>query len=344
VGRCDAKEECDGSSVDCPPDLREPSGTVCRDDEGICDVAEVCNGVSTICPADAFEPEGTACDDGVTCTVNDECVAGVCTGDSMTCSDGAVQASCNEECDDGNTTNDDGCDDACHLEPCKPTPDDTCTQPFVAGKASIKLKHDPAKEEKDSVLWKWSKGSLTDKLEFGDPVTGDDYWLCIYDDGALVSTTHVPFGGTCDGADCWSEKSNGFQRGKRQRVCLSHGSRALCDRIARPRARRSPRPSRAARAGLSDRRALLHAPHRWPRGSRCCGIVASAQYGLTRTVESMLRWSCDTRPGRSSRSWTCVTTHSRTPRGILTPAPSGGAGTSSTLHLVRLGPTLAATY
>ena len=42
-------------------------------------------------------------------------------------------------------------------------------------------------------------------------VSGDDYWLCIYDDGALVSTTHVPFGGMCDDADCWSEKPNGFQ-------------------------------------------------------------------------------------------------------------------------------------
>ena len=77
-------------------------------------------------------------------------------------------------------------------------------------KASLKIKNDTTKA-KYSVLWKWSNGSQTDKDEFGDPVTTDDYWLCIYDNNALVSTTRVPADGTCDGNPCWSAKTKGFQ-------------------------------------------------------------------------------------------------------------------------------------
>src|SRR5262249_35055121 len=35
-------------------------------------------------------------------------------------------------------------------------------------------------------------------------------WLCIYDNGVLRSTTQVPFGGTCDDKDCWTETRKGF--------------------------------------------------------------------------------------------------------------------------------------
>jgi len=128
----------------------------------------------------------------------------------MTCGDGTVQSGCNEDCDDGGLLNDDGCSDSCQFEPCKPTPDNTCKSPFVNMKASLKIKNDATKA-KYSLQWKWSNGSQTDKDEFGNPLTTDDYWLCMYDNNALVSTTRVPAGGTCDGDDCWSEKTKGFQ-------------------------------------------------------------------------------------------------------------------------------------
>jgi cysteine-rich repeat protein len=68
-----------------------------------------------------FEPTGNLCDDGNDCTVADECINGVCVGNSMTCSDGIVQVECGETCDDGNLVNGDGCDSHCHLETGAPT-------------------------------------------------------------------------------------------------------------------------------------------------------------------------------------------------------------------------------
>jgi cysteine-rich repeat protein len=168
--------------------------------------ADNCNELADSCN----DPDGTSCDDGASCTIDDQCTAGTCAGDSMTCGDGTVQAGCNEDCDDGGLVTDDGCDPSCRFEPCKPAPDDTCKEPFVHAKASVKLKNDDD-NTKDALQWKWNNGSDTDKDEFGDPLTTDDYWLCIYDAGALVSTTRVPFGGTCDGKPCWSDKSKGFK-------------------------------------------------------------------------------------------------------------------------------------
>jgi cysteine-rich repeat protein len=38
------------------------------------------------------------------CSVRDHCEAGVCVGELEACGDGVLQASCSEECDDGNRT------------------------------------------------------------------------------------------------------------------------------------------------------------------------------------------------------------------------------------------------
>ena len=239
AGECDVAEACDGTSPACPSDGFAPAttpcttdgnvctddqcdgagvcthpagnaGAVCRSDAGQCDVAELCDGSTPACPADGFAPDGTPCDDGAPCTIDDQCTAGACGGSSMTCGDGTVQAGCNEDCDDGGLVDDDGCDDTCHFEPCKPAPDATCKEPFVSGRASIRLRN-ADDDTKDSTQWKWNNGSQTDKVEFGDPVTADDYWLCIYGGGALLSTTRVPAGGTCGASPCWSEKATGFQ-------------------------------------------------------------------------------------------------------------------------------------
>jgi hypothetical protein len=56
------------------------SGAVCRAAVGSCDIAESCTGASTACPADQQQPNGTVCDDGNSCTANEACQAGACTG------------------------------------------------------------------------------------------------------------------------------------------------------------------------------------------------------------------------------------------------------------------------
>ena len=107
--KCTA-DTCDGNGV-CvsgPPVVCPPADPCYRD--GVCDPSYGC-GYSQ-------EPDGTACDDGIACTLNDQCIGGMCMGTAPTCSDGIVesQGGC-EQCDDGNTQHGDGCNASCRLEP-----------------------------------------------------------------------------------------------------------------------------------------------------------------------------------------------------------------------------------
>ena len=56
--------------------------------------------------------------------------------------------------------------------------------------------------------WTWGKGAATSKDEFGDPTSTDGYALCVYDAGALVSTS--PVIGSCPRKPCWTDKPTGF--------------------------------------------------------------------------------------------------------------------------------------
>lgn len=115
-----------------------------------------------------------------------------------------------EECDDGNVVPDDGCSAACTIEPCTASPAFGCLEPATAaGRLKISVKAaDPAKNQ---LQWKWGKGAATLKSDFGDPLVDEDYHLCIYDAGVLVSTTRIPAAGDCDGKPCWKETATGFQ-------------------------------------------------------------------------------------------------------------------------------------
>ena len=61
------------------------------------------------CPDPREEPDGTSCDDLDICTIEDECQGGICLVNPNSCGDGLLQESCGEECEDGNTADDDGC-------------------------------------------------------------------------------------------------------------------------------------------------------------------------------------------------------------------------------------------
>ncbi len=207
---CDPAETCTAiPGQPCPANVVAPAGATCRAATGTCDVAEQCSGTAgEACPADAFAPADTPCDrDANVCTI-DQCDGlGMCrfVEGSMTCGDGVLQASCGEECDDGNAIAGDGCSPTCLIEgplECSLAPRADCHEPFLAGKASLLVKTGtPA--TKNLLKWKWVKGERTTLPEYGDPRAATDYRLCLYDDSGLRLSATAPAAGTCAGKPCW---------------------------------------------------------------------------------------------------------------------------------------------
>jgi len=90
-------DQCDGSGGCAHP--AGNAGALCRPAAGPCDLAESCTGTSATCPPDVGQPDTAPCDDGLFCTVNDVCNAGVCHGEARDCSDAGDQ--CNTGTCDG---------------------------------------------------------------------------------------------------------------------------------------------------------------------------------------------------------------------------------------------------
>ena len=62
------------------------------------------------------------------------------------------------------------------------------------------------------MVWKWVKGAATARADFGDPLSGTDYALCVYDGNqSLVAHGCAPAGGTCGDRPCWRATSTGFK-------------------------------------------------------------------------------------------------------------------------------------
>jgi cysteine-rich repeat protein len=210
-GICDVAETCTGSSAQCPADQLRPSNIVCRAAIHDCDAAENCTGTSVACPADDVQPDGTPCNDQSTCTVNDTCTSGVCSGDFNLCGNGALNASCGEECDDGNLADGDGCDSSCRYElACAPAPLSGCKQPVSPAQATFQIK-DSFPNTKDKLSWTWKHGAITAKAEFGSPDTSTSFLLCVYDNGTLVSRARMPAGEICNNSPCWRETPDGWK-------------------------------------------------------------------------------------------------------------------------------------
>jgi cysteine-rich repeat protein len=84
-------------------------GGVCNDGSE-CTTGDVCT--TGVCLG---TPITGSCDDGDACTSGDVCSDGICVGDPL-CGNGAVDPSCDEECDDGNQVSVDGCSDVCRYD------------------------------------------------------------------------------------------------------------------------------------------------------------------------------------------------------------------------------------
>ncbi len=90
---------------------------------------------------------------------------------------------------------------------CSATPQTGCRQPTKAKKGRLVLK-DKAPDDRDRLVWKWSRGAATDIADFGDPLTTTDYALCVYDGSAETQPrleSRAPAGGDCPGRPCWIE-------------------------------------------------------------------------------------------------------------------------------------------
>lgn len=94
---------------------------------------------------------------------------------------------------------------------CAPTPRGDCRTSIAAGASSLSLR-DQSGETKDTLQWKWSRGSATAPADLGDPTTTTRYDLCLYDGAAnLVASAAAPAGGICAERPCWTLKSSGFR-------------------------------------------------------------------------------------------------------------------------------------
>lgn len=147
-GILESGEQCDGGICCANTCTFEESSTTCRLSNGPCDLLETCPGNSVDCPADTFKASTVKCRDQT-----DTCAATLCSGTNAACPDatcvrgmspplpstpppppqpsstptpaptpapspvcGNGKLEQGEECDDGNTTNGDGCAGSCKKE------------------------------------------------------------------------------------------------------------------------------------------------------------------------------------------------------------------------------------
>ncbi|MFN8544645.1 MAG: DNRLRE domain-containing protein [Candidatus Binatia bacterium] len=173
-----------------------------------CHLVGTCDTQTGLCP-NPDAPDGSGCDDGLICTYDDQCTAGVCGGTSASCGDGILQPACGEQCDPPGAD----CTPTCQYV-CGP-PRNDCKLPTVSAKAQFQLKNGTP-DSKDRFSWKWIKGAATTLADLGNPTASTDYLLCVYDQSANpqpIMTLHLPAGGTCGVVPCWKAlNGKGFKR------------------------------------------------------------------------------------------------------------------------------------
>jgi len=66
----------------------------------------------------------------------------------------------------------------------------------------------------DKLQWNWSKGAVTAKADFGQPLSTTGYLLCAYSGTNVALMASVPAAGACGGASaqpCWKDLPHGFR-------------------------------------------------------------------------------------------------------------------------------------
>jgi cysteine-rich repeat protein len=164
-----APESCDdGNLVD---------GDGCSGTCGI-EPCFVCTGEPSACSP---LPPATACDDGDPCSAASSCDATA-----------ACVATTPVDCDDGVPCTEDLCSpsfDGTYVCLHGTAYRDDCR---VAGASSLILADDDA-DDRDRLMWRWTKGASTTLAEFADPRATATYELCLYaPDTSLLAGALVP--------------------------------------------------------------------------------------------------------------------------------------------------------
>ena len=202
---CDATETCSSCAADCASCPAVCGDLSCTGDETCSTCAGDCGACTTPSCGDG------ACNGSETCSSCDtDC--GTCPP-ACVCGDSSFEFTCGEECDDGNSTNGDGCDQNCFIESCPAAPRSGCDEARQA-----KLQINEKRLGYESLKMQWKRiANETQASDFGDPVAGSTIVsLCLYgDEGNLVQRFEVARAGeSCAGKPCWKAKGN---RGYRYR-------------------------------------------------------------------------------------------------------------------------------
>jgi hypothetical protein len=137
---------------------------------------------------------------------------------------------------------------------CAAAPRIDCRRSLRADGGRLSLR-DGTPDTRDGLGWRWSRGPVTPKAEFGDPLATTDYRFCVYDGTSeLVLALAAPAGGVCNpktGKRCWTARRNGFSY--RQRDPARNGLQTID--------LREGLKDGAARIAVSGRGALLAMPN-----------------------------------------------------------------------------------
>ena len=113
-------EECDDGNATNGDGCDNDCTFSCEGDEEcsdglVCNGEERCIASENVCASGTVAPEGTACDRDGSAATRDWCIESDCR--LSFCGDGIVDEPEGEQCDDGNETNGDGCENDCVMTP-----------------------------------------------------------------------------------------------------------------------------------------------------------------------------------------------------------------------------------
>jgi cysteine-rich repeat protein len=166
-----------------------------------CDDGNTVNGdcCSSTCQ---FEPLGSSCAD-----------ADVCNGAEVCNGAGACQAGTPLVCDDADLCSQDSCD---AIAGCINdfVPASSCNESM--DKAMLRLVANDALPGRNALSFRWHRGT-SDIADFGDPVGGTDYAVCVYDADGLVTSSAIPGAAVCGQNGCWSDVAFNGDAGVRYR-------------------------------------------------------------------------------------------------------------------------------
>jgi hypothetical protein len=174
---CNGEETCESCPEDC---ACECGDEVCGDDEDCENCPDDCG--ECVCGDEACNGEET-CD---TCPED-------CTNCDPMCGDNVVDAELDEECDDGNTAPDDGCDEECKLEPQSAEPGDIVITEIMKNPEMV-----------DDVVGEWFElyNSSDDAIDLNGWLLADEgidqHKIFSYEGVVIQSKSYLVFGKEAD--------------------------------------------------------------------------------------------------------------------------------------------------